>query len=213
MKQKESHLKGDWYRIIINDFKFIEKEMNEDNIKNTPKEVYRGYIYNKIRKGPFQYYMKRKEKSKKKMKNLNYISLNIQPYLIKEYFSFEEKKLLFSLRSQCYNAKLNFRKLNRNNLRCSLKCDTEESQAHIFQSCEPILNKLGIQNVPNIIHIYGTPVVGSALLHCFEHPTNALSLKHNCPLISQQLIVLFQTRLNHFPNKIESSCLNFNYMY
>ena len=158
MKQKESHLKGDWYRTIINDFKFIEEEINEDFIKNTPKEDYRGYINNKIREGAFQYYMKRKEKSKKKMKNLNYISLNIQPYLIKEYFSFEEKKLLFSLRSQCYIAKLNFRKLNRNNLRCSLKCDTEESQAHIFQSCQPILNKIGIQNVPNIIHIYGTPV-------------------------------------------------------
>ena len=92
------------------------------------------------------------------MKNLKYDSITIQPYLITEYFSLEEKKLLFSLRSQCYDAKLNFRKLYKKDLGCRLKCQSEDSQNHIFQSCQPILDKLGLTEVPNIIHIYGTPV-------------------------------------------------------
>ena len=58
----------------------------------------------------------------------------------------------------CYDAKPDFRKLNKRNLRCRLDCQYEESQIHIFQSCQPILDKLGLKEAPSIIHIYGTPV-------------------------------------------------------
>ena len=158
MKQKESHLRGDWYKLIISDFEFIEEEIDEDFIKSIQKEDYREYINSKIKAGAYKYYMKLKEKSKKKLKNLKYEEISIQQYLTKEYFSFEEKKLLFSLRSQCYDARLNFRKLNKRNLKCRLNCHYEESQSHIFQSCQPILDKLGLKEAPNLIHIYGTPI-------------------------------------------------------
>jgi hypothetical protein len=158
MKQKESHLRGDWYKLIISDFEFIEEEIDEDFIKSIQKEGYREYINSKIKAGAYKYYMKQKEKSKKKLKNLKYEEISIQQYLTKEYFSFEEKKLLFSLRSQCYDARLNFRKLNKRNLKCRLNCHYEESQSHIFQSCQPILDKLGLKEAPNLIHIYGTPI-------------------------------------------------------
>lgn len=102
--------------------------------------------------------MELKEKSRKKLKYLQYEEICIQPYLTKEYFSFDEKKLLFSLRSMCYDARLNFRKLNKRNLRCRLNCYNEEFQSHIFQACRPILDKLGLKEVPNINYIYGTPV-------------------------------------------------------
>ena len=68
----------------------------------------------------------------------------------------KEKILLFSLRSGCHPAKLNFRKMNKNNLLCSLKCDAEESQSHIFESCKPILEKLAIGNTPKLSNIFGT---------------------------------------------------------
>ena len=73
-------------------------------------------------------------------------------------FSTEDKKLLFSLRSQCYGAKTNFKKLNRGNLKCRLNCESEESQDHIFQSCRPIFEKLILKEIPNINSIYGTPM-------------------------------------------------------
>ena len=78
--------------------------------------------------------------------------------MTKEYFGFEEMKLLSFLGSQCYDAKLNFRKLNKRNLKCRLNCHYEESQSHIFQSCQPILDKLELKEAPNLIHIYETTV-------------------------------------------------------
>ena len=75
--------------------------------------------------------MQLKEKSKKKLKNLSYKKLSIQPYLTMNKFSLKEKQLLFSLRSHCYKAKINFRKMNRGDLKCSLKCNSDETQLHI----------------------------------------------------------------------------------
>ena len=62
MKQKESHLRGDWYKLIISDFEFIEEEIDEDFIKSIQKEDYREYINSKIKAGAYKYYMKQKEK-------------------------------------------------------------------------------------------------------------------------------------------------------
>ena len=39
---------------------------------------------------------------------------------------------------------------------CSLKCNTEETQFQIFQSCRPILEKLGVSEVPQLSQIYGS---------------------------------------------------------
>ena len=38
---------------------------------------------------------------------------------------------------------------------CSLKCNTEETQFHIFQSCRPILEKLEVSEVSQLSQIYG----------------------------------------------------------
>ena len=96
MKQKESNLKGDWYRMIVSDFEFIEEAIDEEFIKNIQKEDYRVLINSKIKAAAYKYYMELKEKSRKKLKYLQYEEISIQPYLTKEYFSFDEKKLLFS---------------------------------------------------------------------------------------------------------------------
>ena len=37
MKQKECHVKGDWYKMIKSDFEFIEEEIDEDFIKKKKK--------------------------------------------------------------------------------------------------------------------------------------------------------------------------------
>ena len=77
--------------------------------------------------------------------------------MIEDNFSLNEKKLLFALRSKSYKARMNYKKMNRNNLMCSLKCNTEETQIHIFQSCRPIIDKLGQIDIPSFNLIYGTP--------------------------------------------------------
>ena len=45
-KQKESNIKGDWFRMLVEDFEFIQVEMKEDTSISTPKEQYRKLVKN-----------------------------------------------------------------------------------------------------------------------------------------------------------------------
>ena len=69
------------------------------------------------------------------MKALEYRTYGIQPYIISTDFSLNQIKLLFALKSNCYSAKMNFKKLNKGNLGCRFLCDSEETQNHIFDNC------------------------------------------------------------------------------
>ena len=89
------------------------------------------------------------------MKDLQHDKLIIQNYLVSDQFSLEEKYLLTSLRSMCYPAKMNFRKMHKGNLKCSLKCDDDETQFHIFQACTPILTRLDFPHTVRLPDIYG----------------------------------------------------------
>ena len=97
-----------------------------------------------------------KQSCKKKLENVHYSNLSIQPYMISTEFSLAEKKLLYSLRSKCYQAKLNFKKQNKGNLQCSLGCRSVETQSHIFEECTPIFNIIGPGKNENLTKIYGT---------------------------------------------------------
>ena len=66
------------------------------------------------------------------MKKVSYDIIIIQSYLNMNTFSIEDKKLLFSLRSRCYDAKTNLKKFNKGNMKRRLNCESEESQDHIF---------------------------------------------------------------------------------
>ena len=110
MKQKESSIKGDWFRTLQDDFKFIGEEITDDKIATFSKPQYKLYIQDKVKIAAFHAYLALKEKSKKKLKSLEYTSLNIQPYLISEKFSSKQIKLLYSLRPNAIQQKINLRK-------------------------------------------------------------------------------------------------------
>ena len=76
------------------------------------------------------------------MHQLKYNSLHIQCYMTDSSFTHNEIKLLFSLRSNCYPAKMNFKKMHKGDLKCFFHCDEEETQLHIFENCQPIRRKL-----------------------------------------------------------------------
>ena len=78
--------------------------------------------------------------------------------MIEDNFSLNEKKLL-SLGSKSYKARMKYKKMNRNNLMCSLKCNTEEPQLHIFQSCRPIIDKLGLIEIPSFNLIFWAEIM------------------------------------------------------
>ena len=156
LKQKGDSLKGDWFRSLQGDFTFMGEVMNDDQIISIPKDEYRKHIKQKVQKAAFLDYLLIKEKSKKKMKALEYKTFGIQQYIISIKFSVKQIRLLFSLRSSCYSAKMNFPKMNRGNLKCIFLCDQQETQIHIFEECQPIRERLDYNTNVKLKYIYGT---------------------------------------------------------
>ena len=153
MKQKESSVKGDWIQLLRKDLEFMKEDFSEDIILKSSKDVYNRYVKQKVKLSAFNEYLEMKQKCEKKLGNLKYTDLSIQPYIVSNRISIEEKQLLFSLRSKCYPAKMNFRKQYKGNLKCSFQCPDEETQSHIFENCGPIKAKLS--DSVNLKDIYG----------------------------------------------------------
>ena len=70
-----------------------------------------------------------------KIVHIEYDTLKTQEYLKSTNFNSEERNLLYSLRSRAHPAKLNYRKMYSGNLKCSLGCQEDENQGHIFENC------------------------------------------------------------------------------
>ena len=51
---------------------------------------------------------------------------------------------------------MNFKKMNRGDLKCIFLCDQDETQVHIFQNCQPIKQKLDFISSMKLDFIYGT---------------------------------------------------------
>ena len=49
----------------------------------------------------------------------------------------------------------------------SRNCCTEETQYHIFQTCKPVLDKLGFLEIPEYSLIYGTPTEQKCAIQVF----------------------------------------------
>lgn len=137
MKQKEDPLKGDWFTLLEKDFSFLGINMNEENIRKTPKEQYKKDIMKQIRSSAFTYFMNLKE-THTKLDSIHYNKLELQGYLRSKALTNKEKKLLYLLRSRCFDAKSNFKKLYKNNPYCRFGCLFHEDQIHIFKNCQKI---------------------------------------------------------------------------
>ena len=87
-----------------------------------------------VAKAAFEY-MIMEQKGLSKIKDINYDSLKIQDYLTSPNFNPKERNLLYSLRSRAHPARINYRKMNSSNLKCSLGCQEDEDQYHIFEKC------------------------------------------------------------------------------
>ena len=111
------------------------------------------------------------------MRYLVYKEFKMQPYMNTSTFNTQEINLLFSLRSKCYPAKMNLKKMHRGDLKCSLKCDVQETQFHIFQECEPIKTKLVISSYPKLEDIYKS----------VTHQKNAVIIFTKIDLMRKQL--------------------------
>ena len=137
-KQKESSSKGDWFQLLQADFEFIEVQMNEESIIQTPKGDYKKVIKALVDKAAFRYFLNKKE-GHSKLDKIEYTQLRIQPYLSTTLITNKQKQLLYVLRSNFHSSKQISKKLNRNNLNCVL-CSKPEDQVYTFTQCRPIMN-------------------------------------------------------------------------
>jgi hypothetical protein len=153
-KQKEENVKGDWYQLLKSDFIFIEKDLNENEIMSTPKNVYKNQMKSLINKAAFKYFLSVKE-NHTKLNNVTYKKFQLQPYLASKNISNEEKQLLYKLRSKCHDSKTNFKKMHKNNLQCVFGCSTSEDQEHSFIHCLPIVSKINKCSKEQYNHIFG----------------------------------------------------------
>ena len=44
--------------------------------------------------------------------------------------------------------------MNKGNLKCSFQCDSDETQEHIFQNCQPILSRISYPAIIDFKHIH-----------------------------------------------------------
>ena len=84
---------------------------------------------------------------KKKLEEIKYESFSIKPYLKSAEFSMKERELLYFLRSRSHEAKINYRKMNKNSLRCIFECPSDEDQRHIFTNCDALKSNQNKVNV------------------------------------------------------------------
>ena len=98
------------------------------------KEEYKKRIKKLVEHAAFNYFIHEKEQHSK-LEPLLYEELKVQPYLKETRFSKAERKFLVLLRSRCFSAKNNFKKLWRYKLQCRLGCLCDEDQVHIFTKC------------------------------------------------------------------------------
>ena len=156
LKQKEACVKGDWITLLAKDFNFIQVEQNDEHIMRLGKKEYSSYIKRKVENSAFKLYLNHIRNNKKKTKDIFYEQFELQPYFTHAKFGKKEIKLMCLLRSKTHPAKANFKKLNRNNLKCSLLCNTVETQEHIFQECQPIRRHMKNPISVKLNKIFGT---------------------------------------------------------
>ena len=77
----------------------------------------------------------------KKLDQVEYKELKIQEYLKSRLLGNKEKKLLYTLRSRCYDVKYNFKKMHKNVTQCRFGCFTLEDQNHALLECQPLNTK------------------------------------------------------------------------
>ena len=73
----------------------------------------------KVREAAFKEYIKEKETRKKKLEQITYENIGQKAYLTNKQLTRREINILHKIRSKYYQAKLNFRKLNKKNLNLS----------------------------------------------------------------------------------------------
>ena len=131
--QKLAPLNNDWILQIKDDLNYCEIYFGESDIAKMKKQKFKSIVKESIRFKAWEYLVNlQKEHSKSKGLTV----FKMQPYLLTDALSIQEKQLLFQFRTYTYEAKANYRNKYISNFAC-LACDQLDSQEH-FLRCKII---------------------------------------------------------------------------
>ena len=106
--------------------------MTLEQIKNCSKEAFKDTVKKHVNATAFKYLINL-QKTHTKAKEMQYGDLNLQQYLDSESNPMTNKEKIFAFTSRAHmlDLKCNF-KLGKVDLKCSLGCDQDETQQHVF---------------------------------------------------------------------------------
>ena len=143
LAQKINPTKGDYSKLVNDDYSKIYQEINEDAIIAMSEFQYKNYIKKHIKQAAFEH-LKDIQKSHSKVRDIKYDKFMTQPYLTSSTFRNSEAIILSALRSHTLRGfKSNFSSWYKPNLMCPLSnlCNEEDTQRHML-SCKALLAEL-----------------------------------------------------------------------
>ena len=131
--QKINPSTGDFIEIVKQDCEKIGLDLSDEEISQISKQQFRKIVKSKILKAAFLF-LKTLQKTHSKMKNIEYDSFDIAPYLSSPIFNNKNRTLLLALRTRTVQGIRNdFRGLYPSN-RCPLECGEIDTIENIL-SC------------------------------------------------------------------------------
>ena len=127
---KNEPIKEDLVHKVQEDLSKVNINMDENEIANTKKSIFKNLIRKSVRNATFSS-LKETQLTHIKISAILYPAYTIQPYLERSTFTFEESSTLFNVRANTVNSfKMCFTSMFRNDLNCKLGCLSEDSLAH-----------------------------------------------------------------------------------
>ena len=152
--QRDDPKKGDWWLMVKAD---LEKYgIDENELKELKKAQAKKLIKEKVYKKTFED-LKDVQKTHSKIKNIEYTEFKRQGYMNNTKMSFDEKSLLFKLRSRTViDIKCNIKTFSQNDKMCPLCMKSEDTQEHCMEcpKLKTCQNQLGNHSQYN--HIFST---------------------------------------------------------
>ena len=140
--QKLNPVKNDWCLTVAEDLKFLNIDLDEDDIASMKKSTFKTILTKKIRIAANEFLIELKNKHSKTSKL--YLSSDIKEYLKTSHLTTYEKQTLFQLRTRVFQCKANFSN-QFESLICDF-CDEIDNQEHLLH-CSPSTQGIDINGV------------------------------------------------------------------
>ena len=136
--QKMFTVKNDWVLQVQSDLEECGIFLKDNEIAKMKRISFKKLVTDKINLLSAKYLCSLKERHSKSV-YLQY-SKEMQPYLRNESLSIELKKLMFRIKNRLIDVKTNFKGKYKDNLKCRLCDNPEESQPHLVECSEIVSN-------------------------------------------------------------------------